>query len=76
MSLTSVLRTLAARFALQGQPVRLTMVAIFCVTTIGSAHGAEAQKPNVVFFLVDDLGYMDIGANNPETFYETPHVDR
>ncbi|MCA9174178.1 MAG: sulfatase, partial [Planctomycetales bacterium] len=42
----------------------------------GSAHGAEAQKPNVVFFLVDDLGYMDIGANNPETFYETPHVDR
>lgn len=37
---------------------------------------ASARPPNVVFVLVDDLGYMDIGANNPKTFYETPHVDR
>ena len=35
-----------------------------------------ADQPNVVFFLVDDLGYMDIGANNPDTFYETPNIDR
>ncbi|MFN4260305.1 MAG: sulfatase [Gemmataceae bacterium] len=40
------------------------------------AAPAEARKPNFVFFLVDDLGYMDIGANNPNTFYETPNVDR
>lgn len=33
-------------------------------------------KPNFVFFLIDDLGYMDIGVNNPDTFYETPHIDR
>ncbi|EMI28730.1 N-acetylgalactosamine 6-sulfate sulfatase (GALNS) [Rhodopirellula europaea SH398] len=30
----------------------------------------------MVFFLVDDLGYMDIGANNPDTFYETPNIDQ
>lgn len=35
----------------------------------------QAKLPNVVFILVDDLGYMDIGANNPKTFYETPNVD-
>jgi len=29
-----------------------------------------------VFFLVDDLGYRDIGAYNRRTFYETPNVDR
>ena len=31
--------------------------------------------PNVLVILVDDLGYMDIGANNPDCFYETPHID-
>ena len=30
----------------------------------------------MVVFLVDDLGYMDIGANNPDCFYETPNIDR
>jgi len=48
----------------------LLLTALLCVTPVGAA-----EKPNVVFFLVDDLGYMDIGANNPDTFYETPNVD-
>ena len=34
------------------------------------------MKPNIVFFLADDIGFMDIGANNPRTFYETPNIDR
>ena len=36
----------------------------------------DGSPPNILFILVDDLGYMDIGANNPDTFYETPNVDR
>jgi arylsulfatase A-like enzyme len=34
-----------------------------------------APRPNVVFILADDLGAMDIGANNPKSFYETPNID-
>lgn len=41
-----------------------------------NAAPAEERPPNIVFFLADDLGYMDIGAYNARTFYETPHVDR
>ncbi len=41
-----------------------------------AAAGAPAQTmPNIVFILADDLGYMDIGANNPATFYETPNIN-
>ncbi len=46
---------------------------IICLALAQPSRAAE--RPNFVFILVDDLGYMDIGANNPETFYETPHVD-
>lgn len=41
-----------------------------------AASAGAAERPNLVFFLVDDLGRMDVGAYNPETFYETPHIDR
>jgi len=41
-----------------------------------AADDAETKPLNIVFFLVDDLGYMDVGCNNSDTFYETPHIDR
>ncbi|MDZ4404471.1 sulfatase [Prosthecobacter sp.] len=34
-----------------------------------------AAKPNVVLFLVDDMGWMDCGAYG-STYYETPNIDR
>jgi len=40
------------------------------------ANDRQMPQPNIIIFLVDDLGAMDIGANNPDTFYETPNVDR
>ncbi|MCG8653362.1 MAG: sulfatase [Pirellulales bacterium] len=48
-----------------------TLLAGFALASV-----AASERTNVVFILVDDLGYMDIGANHPETFYETPNIDR
>jgi arylsulfatase A-like enzyme len=31
--------------------------------------------PNIVFFLVDDLGWRDVGCYG-STFYDTPHIDQ
>ncbi len=36
---------------------------------------AAARRPNVLIFLVDDLGQRDLGAYG-STFHETPHTDR
>ena len=35
---------------------------------------AEARQPNIVFFLVDDLGWSDVGCYGSR-FYETPNID-
>jgi arylsulfatase A-like enzyme len=35
-----------------------------------------AARPNIVVFVADDLGVMDVGAYNRDTFYETPNIDR
>ncbi len=56
---------------------RLALVLLAsAVLLLGGSVLEAAERPSFVLFLVDDLGYMDIGANNPETFSETPHVDR
>ena len=36
---------------------------------------SSPEQPNILFILVDDLGWADVGCNNPETFYETPNID-
>lgn len=37
--------------------------------------GARSSKPNFVFFLIDDLGWKDLGFAG-STFYETPRIDK
>ena len=41
----------------------------------GFAVAGDVRKPNIVFFVVDDLGQRDLGCYG-STFYETPHLDR
>jgi arylsulfatase A-like enzyme len=50
----------------------LALLAVFAAAFPG--HAAE-RPPNVVFFLVDDMGWRDVACFG-STFYETPHIDR
>lgn len=40
-----------------------------------AARSATAKRPNIVFFIADDLGYTDLGCYG-SSFYETPALDR
>lgn len=41
----------------------------------GQPPDAQAQQPNIVMFMVDDLGWTD-GASFGSQYYETPNIDR
>ena len=68
-------------------PIRLllplSLSLLLSVSASAPTHAATPARPlavspsnpNIIFILADDLGYMDIGANNPNTFYETPNID-
>ncbi|MBN2091076.1 sulfatase [candidate division KSB1 bacterium] len=52
----------------------LTTAAI-SVTPIFSCGNLRNSKPNFIFFLIDDLGWKDVGFMG-SSLYETPHIDR
>ncbi len=54
--------------------LRLSALGLGALTVPGWLR-AERRRPNFVFFLVDDLGWKDVGCYG-STFYDTPNVDR
>jgi arylsulfatase A-like enzyme len=54
--------------------IRLSILLSACLSLSFQALSAAAP-PNIVFFLVDDLGQRDLGCYG-SSFYETPNVDR
>ena len=52
---------------------RNTLIAL--ITLICGCAQALETRPNIVFFLADDLGQRDLGCYG-STFYETPNLDR
>ena len=53
---------------------RFMLLLICALCASSSARGAN-DKTNVVFFLIDDLGWKDLGCYG-STYYKTPNIDR
>ena len=53
---------------------RATSCLVFLTFLTTSSLAVSAEKPNVVFFFIDDLGWADLGFQGSD-FYETPNID-
>jgi hypothetical protein len=52
------------------------LILFFCFLffSCNSKEKTETKKPNVIFILVDDLGWNDLGYSG-SNFYESPNID-
>src|ERR1700732_4157605 len=50
-------------------------VSVGAVLLPAAVASAEPRRPNIVFVLVDDVGYGDLGCTGA-TDIHTPHIDR
>jgi len=59
-------------------------IVMLIVSGACSGPGAEEPRPNIIFILADDFGYMDVqgyaehtlGTEKSKMFYETPNLDQ
>ncbi|KJF44754.1 sulfatase [Draconibacterium sediminis] len=52
---------------------KLIILSFFALLLVSCARN---NHPNFVFILVDDLGWADVTCNYPESFYDTPNIDK
>jgi arylsulfatase A-like enzyme len=57
------------------RPIVFGMAATIPLTALTIQVSGQKPKPNVLFILLDDLGYADLGCYG-SSFYETPNIDR
>ena len=56
--------------------IQFSLTLLFILFFLNCTKNSLKEKsPNVIFFLVDDLGWSDLGCYGSE-FYETPNIDK
>jgi arylsulfatase A-like enzyme len=56
-------------------PLRAVCAMLLLMAMHAQAHATKADKPNILFFIVDDMGMTDPGAYGGSTI-ATPNIDR
>jgi len=54
---------------------RLLLFLVFVACSCAAPLSAAERKPNIVFILIDDMGWTDIGCMGSD-LYQTPNIDR
>lgn len=52
----------------------MALCVLILLTAATAANCAAADRPNIVFFFIDDLGWADLGFQGSD-YYETPNID-
>src|SRR5438270_12622202 len=52
----------------------LLFPAVALLLTAAEVNAQTSRPPNIVFVLIDDMGWKDVGCNGSR-FYETPNID-
>lgn len=62
---------------MQSGPIRVVAAAVLIVlvAAMATTNGAEKSPPNIVFILIDDMGWPDVVCYGHE-FHETPVIDQ
>ena len=64
-----------SNLGIYGQLAWLNIIFLMVFLQSEESVSATENHPNVVFFLVDDLGWKDVGCYGSK-FYDTPNIDR
>lgn len=56
------------------RPIRHLLKAVIAVLTLAGVSAAAEQRPNVIFIVVDDLGYGELGCYGGKDI-PTPQID-
>jgi arylsulfatase A len=53
----------------------ITCLAIMTTAWSAGTARCESARPNIILFLIDDLGWRDLGCQG-SGYYQTPHIDK
>ncbi len=56
-------------------PIAILALAVTASSAPAQSADVDAKRPNIVFLLLDDMGYADIGAYG-NSYHRTPNIDR